>query len=282
MKNLLRSYRSGTARIDGLSRDYAMFIAGLIALHRGTAAPGDEDTLTEWLTQAVELAGIAKTRFWDASSGGFFDTEADQSDLFVRTKSTRDGVLPCANSLMLLNLMDLYELTGDDALLDDAASTLLSTSSRMRSGPTATALSTLGLHEFLQRYPQLLPGTRPAQAVIPSEDPVEVIVSRATANVSPDAPARFDVTLKVLGGYHINAHDPGAPGLIGVELQLVGRGCELEASYPPGVAFRLKLLPDDILVHSGTVTIPVVVRQVGDNLGRPRIILAYQVCTDQY
>ena len=93
------------SKINGFFEDYALLIRGLVALHR---AGGQ----SRYLEEAVRLAGEARQRFWDPG-GGYFDSLADQADLFVRTKSTYDGAVPCGNSVMLNNLLDLHELNGD-------------------------------------------------------------------------------------------------------------------------------------------------------------------------
>jgi uncharacterized protein len=124
---LLRSYRGGQAKIDAFLEDYAFMIHGLVALHRATGEP-------RWLVEIKKLTEQTRTRFWDAAGtpgsggggGGYFDTLDGQSDLFIRTQSAYDGAVPCGNSVMLLNLLALHEITGDKKYLEDAAATLRS------------------------------------------------------------------------------------------------------------------------------------------------------------
>ena len=87
--------------------------------------------------------------------------------------------------------------------------------------------------------------------------------------------------LHVAPGWHVNAHDPGTPLLTGLEIRLVGRGLELAAEYPAGEAFRTAGFGEAIRVHTGTVTIPVTVTETETWQGTPRIVLTYQVCTDE-
>jgi hypothetical protein len=51
--------------------------------------------------------------------------------------------------------------------------------------------------------------------------------------------------------------------------------------YPPGEPFRNRLFEDDLLVHTGVVTLPLTVRQIGPWQGRAALVVTYQVCTDQ-
>ena len=89
------------------------------------------------------------------------------------------------------------------------------------------------------------------------------------------------MTLEINDGFHVNAHEPGLPGLLGIDIVMVGDGYELEARFPEGEAFVTEALEGEIRVHSGLLTIPCVVRQVGEPKGRARFVLAYQVCTDK-
>ncbi|MHC4350273.1 MAG: DUF255 domain-containing protein, partial [Planctomycetota bacterium] len=270
---LRRAWRSGQARVDGFSSDYAHFVRGLVALHRGTGE-------RVWLDQAVELARVAGQKFRDERSGVYYDTLAGQPDLFVRVATTRDGVVPCANSVMLMNLLDLYELTGEASWLDEASETLGGLSSRIHRSPRSTALATVALHRFLSRHPERVSGESPGPAA-PAPEPVKILSSPRTVAVSPDVPGVLRVTLKIDEGYHLSAHDPGVAGLIGLSIRVVGQGLTLEVEYPPGEPFRNRLFEDDLLVHTGAVTLPLTVRQTGPGQGRAALVVTYQVCTDQ-
>jgi uncharacterized protein YyaL (SSP411 family) len=272
---LRRAWRSGQARIDAFSSDYAHFVRGLLALHRGTGE-------RVWLDQAAELARVAGQKFRDKRSGVYYNTLAGKADLFVRVATTRDGVIPCANSVMLMNLLDLYELTGEASWLDDASETLGGLSSRIHRSPRSTALATVALHRFLERHPDRVPGEPPGPAAAAAApEPVKIMVSHRTIAVSPDAPGALRVSLKIDEGYHLNAHEPGVAGLVGLSVRVVGQGLTLEVEYPPGEPFRNRLFADELLVHTGVVTLQLTVRQTGPGRGRAALVVTYQVCTDQ-
>ena len=281
---LARTWRGGTAQIPAFSGDYAQFIAGLIALHRSTPE-FDEGTRTKWLIHARRLADEAKGLFQDPAGGAYYDTRPDQSDLFVRTTSMRDSVIPSANSTMLANLLDLHEITAEQSYLDDAAAALSGLSSRLRSSPASLPVAVLALKRFLDRYPDRVPGGTPAAGAIaaaPLKDPVAIGVSSETVAVGPQNPGRFEVTLRIDEGYHVNAHEPGLDELVGLTIQVVGRGLKLAADYPRGETFRTRAFSDDdIRVYTGTVTIPVTLTRTAPISGTPRFVLTYQVCTDE-
>jgi uncharacterized protein YyaL (SSP411 family) len=264
---LLRTCRAGAARVPAFLEDYALVIRGLIALHRATGeAP--------WLDAARGLTGAADERFRDESGGAYYDTLPEREDLFVRTRNTYDGAVPCGNSVMLGNLIDLHELTGDDALLDDAAAVLSGLSGAIAASPIGAALATLALARFADRYGKRLADL---QAEAPDGDPVGLELSTERIEVGPGADARFVLALSIAEGFHINAHDPGRPDLVGVALRVVGgEGLEADVPYPAGEPYR-----DEIRIHRGTVQLPVRVRRVAAPTGTPRLAVTYQVCTDE-
>jgi uncharacterized protein YyaL (SSP411 family) len=270
---LLRTYRAGEAKIDAFLEDYAFMIRGLLALHR---ANGD----TQALEEAAELAAMARERFRDEVGGAYFDTLAGQSDLFVRTKSMYDGAVPCGNSVMLHNLLDLHELTGEAAYLDDAVRTLEGLSSSIHSSPAGHVLSVLGLKRVVDNYPQRL--EQLAVAADSAEKPVQATASVPQLQVGREASATFELTLRLAEGYHINAHETGLGFLIPLDLRASGGGgIEVHVNWPPGEVYEGPLAEGEMRVHYGEIKLPVLVERVGDISGEPRLMLTYQVCTDQ-
>ncbi len=266
---LLRAYRQGTARVTAVLEDYAFLIRGLVALHEATGEP-------RWIEEAEALTLAARRRFWDDRFGAYFDTLADRTDLFVRNKSTYDGAVPCGNSVMLNNLIDLYEATGHERYLDDAVKALGGISNSIAENPVGTVVSTLALWRMIENYPDRLAAMGPASRPAAGET-VTVRASTGSISVSATATASLDVTLRIGDGYHINAHEPGLPSLIPLVIQITGgQGLEALPVYPAG-----ELYQDEIRVHHGTVTVPVTIRQVGPVSGTPKLQVIYQACTDR-
>ncbi|MCH8343454.1 MAG: DUF255 domain-containing protein [Planctomycetes bacterium] len=270
---LLRTYRSGQAKINAFFEDYAFMIRGLIALHRATGESG-------FLDEAVQLAHAAKQRFRDDSSGSYFDTLPQQADLFVRTRSTYDGAVPCGNSVMLINLLDLHELSGDEAFLDDALAALQGISSSIARSPVSAALATVALNRLVDQHPQRLVRWPTATPSAPDAVKIDLSVDRLT--ITPHEPATFEITLDIAKKYHINAHEPGPSFLIPLNLRSVGGdGLEIHVDYPPGERYESALAKDEMRIHRGTVTLPVRIEQVGRVSRKPQLMLVYQVCTDR-
>ncbi len=113
--SLYHSFYNGRADIPAFLEDYAFLAEGLLALYQATFNG-------RWAQAAKNLCEQALERFFDESSGFFFFTPHDQSDLFTRKSEVMDGVMPSSNSSMALNLFYLARLFGqprwEDIALD--------------------------------------------------------------------------------------------------------------------------------------------------------------------
>jgi hypothetical protein len=102
-----RSYLDGKVGGSGYLDDYAFLTAGLLDLFEATMD-------TRWLRDAVSLETVLDQRFRDEKNGGYFLTADDQEQLLAREKPSYDGAEPSGNSVALLNLLRLHELTTQD------------------------------------------------------------------------------------------------------------------------------------------------------------------------
>ena len=57
---------------------------------------------------------VLDEHYQDSKNGGFFMTGDDHETLLARKKPARDGAEPSGNSVALMNLLRLHELTSDD------------------------------------------------------------------------------------------------------------------------------------------------------------------------
>jgi hypothetical protein len=273
---LARTWRGGRARVDAYCEDYAEMIRGLLALH---AAGAD----AEFLAAAEALVAGAHARFWDETHGGWFDTQADRDELFVRAKSTYDGTVPCAGSAMASALLDLHGATGRGEHLESAAATLKAMSGAIAEQPTGSVLAIRALRRMLREHPEALaratpPSAPPAPAPTARRDVVEIAAGATRLALAPGATAEVAITLTIARGFHVNAHEPGLPLLIPVEVVALGAGIAIAADYPEGTPHDG---PEGItLVHEGSVTIPVRVTRTGELRGA-RLAVTYQACTDR-
>jgi uncharacterized protein len=102
---LFRTYRDGTAKINGYLEDYADVAHGLVELHWAT---GD----LRWLEEARGVVARAE-RFRDGERGGYF---VDDHGLVARRKEFDDHPTPSGNSMMAFVLLRLSRIYGDNEL----------------------------------------------------------------------------------------------------------------------------------------------------------------------
>ncbi len=291
---LLRTRRAdGPAAIDGVLDDYAMLASGLIALARAGRVTR--------LDTACQLVATARSLFGDAR-GGFFDTRAHQSDLFVRARSTYDGAMPSAISVMISDLVALAELTGDRALAAQAAAALASISTAIAESPIATVNSTRALLRLLDvDEPAIVAALRDAGAPDLADDGapsrarptgvqadssiVGLMASAEELDLAPDEPIEFSLRVVIAPGWHLTAADPGPGGLDLVPLHVGiegGGGVGVFADYPPGEPLASAPLGDAAppLVYTGRVDLACALERDGDWTGEPTLVLTFQACTD--
>ena len=124
---LLRSYKDGRARHNGYLDDYAFFIAGLLDVYEAAHAP-------RFLREAMALQALLDRHYGD-ESGGYFMTSDDHEVLLAREKPTYDGAEPSGNSVALMNLVRLHELTTDDRYRAEADALLKSFGNALTRSP---------------------------------------------------------------------------------------------------------------------------------------------------
>jgi uncharacterized protein YyaL (SSP411 family) len=135
---LRRTWRGGEPGPGAFLDDHAFLIAGLIDLYQAAADP-------RWLREAIELQADLDARFWDEAAGGYFLAAAGGEPLPAREKPAWDGATPSGNSVALLNLLRLAELTTDDAYRRRADELLSALAGLAADHPTAVAELLVGL-----------------------------------------------------------------------------------------------------------------------------------------
>ena len=138
---LLRTWKEGTAKLNGYVEDYANVVDGLIALFQVSGE-------VEYLVEARRLADLMITEFWDEENGGFFFTSNDHEELIVRNKDFYDNATPSGNSVAADVLLKLAKLTGDEKYERFAVTVLRLAASQIRQHPQGfgRALSALEFH----------------------------------------------------------------------------------------------------------------------------------------
>ena len=284
---LLRTFRVDKAKLPAYLEDYAFLTYGLLKLH---AATGD----ARWLTEARSLADRMIADFEDREEGGFFFTADGHESLLARAKDPFDNSLPGGNSIAILDLMELYRVTGDLSYRDHAGKALEALSSVISRAPAAVPLVLVGLEQYLRVGAVLnakqAPG--PDQLDDLSEQIVSASARVAQGNPATFAPGReFDaiVTVKIQDGWHIYANPAGLaemkPTTLGLDSQTQRAISLVKVSYPAG--------DDKVLSSVGTEKVALYERKVEftarlkiSDQAKPGAVavplkLSYQACNDR-
>jgi len=267
---LQRTYRDGVAKIPGFMEDYAHFIHGLIQLHRFS---NNGDDYLDWAERYTQQA---IDRFAN-DRGGYFDTLADQSDLFVRTRGTYDGALPSGNSQMIHNLVDLYELTGNEDYAKRAAHDLMSFTTPMNQQGTAMLHMLHAMHRLIRSAPEVL-------EMLPAPPPQEppVVISHPDGAVTlTEGKAALALRITIDAGYHISAATAVDETLTATTLGVVGNDAvSLRLHWPEGERKEYPFADQPLEVYEGAVEVTVELTIEGDAPKTIDLMLAFQACTE--
>jgi uncharacterized protein YyaL (SSP411 family) len=132
---LLRTWKTGEAKLNGYLEDYAYLIEGLLELDQTTFEP-------RWFVAAQELAETMLAHF-QAPQGGFFDTSDDHETLVTRPRDLQDNATPSGNAMATTVLLKLAGLTNEVRNVDIAHEALAQMESMMAQYP-------LGFGQWLQ------------------------------------------------------------------------------------------------------------------------------------
>ena len=218
----------------------------------------------------------AKELFY-AQNDGWYDTEEGQSDLFVRTRAQSDGAMPAATSLILLDQIDLAQVTQNPIYLEDALQTLESESQLLTAAPLAAVVATRGLHTLLQTHPEKF--TYETTDIATSDSPVTLSCEPSTLSIAKGGKASISVQLKLSEGWHVNAHSPGSEYAIPLSFSVLNENVTLSASWPKGK--KLVSAGERVVVYSGTeVLIPVSISADKNAAGPVSISVTWQACNE--
>ena len=281
--------------------DYAFVIHGLTTL-----AQRSEPDRGAATAAARVLASRAADLFGDPDQGGYFDTSEGSTDLFVRARSTYDGAIPSATSVMINALLDLHELTREREHLERALATLASISAAVSESPVSTANSTRALLRMLASG--LVKESGPSNAASRTDadshslhTPVEVYAGAERVTVKEDEPAEVMIKVRILPGYHaisplspIFADGNEAPALIPFHIHVIGgTGIRVYADYPTGTPLASEAVEelagakaaDDVSGVNGIdgeFEMRLAIERDPDQpwKGNPLIAITFQACTD--
>ncbi len=116
------------------AEDYALLIKAYLDLQASAPSGSNADL---WVERALQLQAEFDGDFWSAD-GGYFSTPNDADrHLLVRERGYIDNATPAANGIAAANLVRLYLLTEQLALLDRAEALLTALAGSMHGMPQA-------------------------------------------------------------------------------------------------------------------------------------------------
>ena len=172
---------------SGLRGSYAFLIQALLDLYQASA---DSQAL-DW---AIALQGKQDEFFWDATSGGYFESSAEDQLVKVRLKQDHDGAEPSANSVSALNLLRLSRMLHEEHYAKRAKD-ISSTFSAASQNAPATAPQMLAALQFSR--------SKPRQAVIagdPQQQATRLLVHSILRDFHPDLVVLYARDANALSG----------------------------------------------------------------------------------
>jgi uncharacterized protein YyaL (SSP411 family) len=129
---LKRVFRNGPGETPGFADDYAYLIYGLVHLYEATF----DDSYLEW---ADSLQRKQLDLFWDKTTGGFFSTAENATDMILRLKDGLDSQEPSTNGVSATNLFRLSTILGDNTYAQKAKDTCAAFSAEILEHPSMFA-----------------------------------------------------------------------------------------------------------------------------------------------
>jgi len=146
---LLRRYRQGDAAIPGFLDDYALFVQALLDLYEAQFDPRHLELAIRLTEKQIEL-------FEDPNIGGFFSSGAGDLSLVMRVKEDYDGAEPSGNSIAIMNLLRLGQITNRPPFRESADRALAAFAPRLSLAPVALPQMLVALEFFLGEPRQVI------------------------------------------------------------------------------------------------------------------------------
>src|SRR5579872_393025 len=170
---LLRRFYRGDTGISGFLDDYAFYAQAMLDLY-------ETDFNPDHLETAIAITRKMRELFEDRENGGFFTTATGDPSLVMRVKDDYDGAEPAGNSVALMNLLRLAEITNLAEFHDAVEKTLQSLGPRIAHQPVAVPYMAAAADFYLSKRRQVV------LAGNPSSDTMRAFLRKLHSNYQPN------------------------------------------------------------------------------------------------
>ncbi|MBM4406541.1 MAG: thioredoxin domain-containing protein [Chloroflexi bacterium] len=146
---VLRTWKSGEAKIPGFLEDYAMLASGLTALYEATFE-------RRWLDEAANLCDGMVELFWSEAESVFYDTGRDAEALIMRPRDFYDNAMPSGGSAAAEALLKVAVLTGRQEFEEKAVRALRGMAGVLGNYPSAFGHWLCALDFYLGRKQEIV------------------------------------------------------------------------------------------------------------------------------
>ena len=141
---LLRTYKNGTAKINGYLEDYSYFVNALLDVFE--IYPD-----SKYLNLALQLGHHLVDHFWDEEINSFFMTSDSHETLLIRPKSNYDLSLPSGNSVSCFVMLKLFHLSQEQKFLEISTKIMESQAQMAAENPFGFGFLLNTMYMYLQK-----------------------------------------------------------------------------------------------------------------------------------
>ena len=141
---LLRTYKNGTAKINGYLEDYSYFVNALLDVFE--IYPD-----SKYLNLALQLGHYLVDHFWDEENNSFFMTSDSHETLLIRPKSNYDLSLPSGNSVSCFVMLKLFHLSQEQKFLEISTKIMESQAQMAAENPFGFGFLLNTMYMYLQK-----------------------------------------------------------------------------------------------------------------------------------
>lgn len=256
---ILRSFRADQAKTPAYLDDYAYFASALLELYRATNE-------SRFLEESQRIADRLIDQFEDKVDGGFFFTTPDHDELIVRSKHlAAGGNMPSPNGVAAQVMVELVELTDNDAYRSAADRTLRSLVGLMKQQPYASEHLLIAASQFLRNQATKdSTGETILGQIKQRSEPVSIEIRSDRAKLVVGESAEITVTILIDPDWHLYAENEDA-GFLKATNVLVAANERFDVSQvirPGGIVKRDTILNRDLNIYEGRIEfkIPITVK----------------------